>query len=437
MSARRAAVKALGAWRREGAWSGLYLDSLIKKEKLAGREAALAQRLTLGVLQNLYLCDFYLQKFSSQKLKKLEPAVLDILRVGAYQILFLDRVPDFSAVHESVELAKKAANPRAAGFVNALLRRLAGEKDKLKGPTGPLAQRLSIQYSHPLWLVERFLALLGPEETEQLLALDNSPAPLCIQANGLRRAPAALFEELDVKPSGVFPDAGFLEMAAGLEKLPAFQRGDFFVQDLSARCAVEAAAPKPGQRVLDLCAAPGGKSFMAALKMEGKGRILAFDLHENKIPRIRAGAKRLGLDCIQAAQGDARVQDPALKNWADIVLADVPCSGLGIIRKKPEIRYKKPEELAALPGIQMEILKNAAAYVRPGGLLLYSTCTLLPEENGDLVRAFLAENRAFRPEDFRLPPPYGESVEGQMHLWPQRCGSDGFFIAKLRKKDEK
>ena len=433
VTARRAAVKALGAWRRDGAWSGAYLDGLIKSEKMAGREAALAQRLTLGVLQHLYLCDFYVQHFSSQKLKKIEPVVLDILRVGAYQILFLDRVPDFSAVDESVELTKKLANPRAAGFVNALLRRIAAEKDSLPQPVGAETERLSVLYSHPQWLVGRFLEQIGEEETEKLLALYNSPAPLTIQANPLRCVPETLFAELGAV-GGAFPDAAVLENTGNPEKMPGFMDGAFFVQDLSARCAVEAAAPKPGMRVLDLCAAPGGKSFMAAIKMENRGEIRAFDLYENKLPRIREGAKRLGLRNIQIAQGDAAAHKAELDGWADIVLADVPCSGLGIIRKKPEIRYKTAESLRGLPEIQKNILQNSGAYVRPGGCLLYSTCTLLPEENQGVVEAFLRESSSFAPEDFLLPAPYGASRNGQMTLWPQRCGSDGFFIAKLRKK---
>ena len=437
VTARRAAVKALGAWRREGAWSGAYLDQRIKSGQLAGREAAFAQRLTLGVLQNLYLCDFVLQAFSSQKLRKLEPTVLDILRVGTYQILFLDRVPDFSAVDESVELTKKLANPRAAGFVNAVLRKVAAEGRKLPLPAGNGEEALHIRYSFPLWLIRCFSQRLGPAACEDLLLRMNLQPQVCLQVNTLRSTPEALCEQLGAVPSGVFPSAVFLDNAAGLEKLAAFQAGDFFVQDISARCAVEAADPKPGQRVLDLCAAPGGKSFMAAVRMEGKGEIRAFDLHEKKIPRIEAGAQRLGFACIRAAQGDASQYRQELDSWADLVLADVPCSGLGIIRKKPEIRYKPEESIQQLPALQLTILRNAARYVRPGGCLLYSTCTLLAEENEDVVKSFLQKNAAFQPEDFSLPQPYGDSKDGQMTIWPQRCGSDGFFIAKLRRNDEK
>lgn len=435
VTARRAAVMALAAWRRDGAWSGVYLDKLAREADLDSRETALAQRLTLGVLQNMALCDFYLQKFSTQKLKRLEPAVLDILRVGAYQILFLDRVPDFSAVNESVNLAKKMANPRASGFVNALLRKLTAEKDRLPAPGGDPVQRLSVLYSHPVWFVQRMVELLGEEEAEALLALDNKPAPITIQVNGLRTKPAELFQETGAVPSGVFDDAGLLE-SGSVEKLPAFREGKFFVQDLSARCAVEAAGPKPGDCVLDLCAAPGGKSFMAAVKMGGRGQLRAFDLHEAKVPRIQDGARRLGIDCIQAEQGDASVRNPALENWADVVFADVPCSGMGIIRKKPEIRYKAPESLTELPGIQLAILKNAANYVKPGGVLLYSTCTLLEEENEQVVSAFLTENPAFQAEAFTLPAPYAGAETGMLTIWPQRCGTDGFFVAKLRRSNE-
>jgi 16S rRNA (cytosine967-C5)-methyltransferase len=214
--------------------------------------------------------------------------------------------------------------------------------------------------------------------------------------------------------------------------MPPFQAGKFLVQDGAARLVTAAAAPRPGDRVIDVCAAPGGKSFSAAIAMGDRGSILSCDLHENKLKRIREGAQRLGLTCIETAAADGRAPHGEWTSSAELVLVDAPCSGLGIIRKKPEIRYKSANDIASLPVTQSAILENASTYVKPGGTLIYSTCTILPEENEQVTDAFLAEHPDFSRESFAFPDPVGET-DGQVTLWPQRHGVDGFYICRMKR----
>lgn len=439
-NARLTALRVLTACRVSDAWADAALKAQTARDGLSRQDAALAAQLVYGVLQNRLLLDFYLSAYCSQKLEHLQPPLTDILRLGAYQILFLDRVPDSAAVNESVELAKAFGRGQAAGLVNAVLRKIAGNKRQLPPlPEGDSLHRLSIQYSHPKWLVKRFTALLGPEEAEALLRADNAPAPLTVQVNSLKTTADALTQELreadvTVRPHAWVPNCLELSGTGDLTALAAFQAGHFLVQDAAASLVAVAAGPKPGDRVIDVCAAPGGKSFGAAMAMEDRGEVLACDLYEKKLRRIEAGAARLGLSCISTSAEDGRTVRPEWRDSADVVLADVPCSGLGIIRKKPDIRYKNPNELEMLPVLQSAILASAAAYVRPGGVLVYSTCTVLPEENEQVTDAFLAEHGDFSRESFFLPAPLG-AVDGQITLWPQRSGVDGFYICRMRRKD--
>ncbi|MCI8438132.1 MAG: 16S rRNA (cytosine(967)-C(5))-methyltransferase RsmB [Oscillospiraceae bacterium] len=435
-SGREAAMTSLTACRRLDAWSDGSLKAASRG--LDRREAALAARLTYGVLQNRALLDFYLGHYCSQPFGKLEPFVRDVLRLGAYQILFMDRVPDSAAVNEAVKMVKDRRRQRAAGFVNAVLRRLSREKGRLPEiPADDEAGCLALRYSHPVWLVKRLLGLLGREETEAFLRLDNESVPTTIQRNTLRCTAPELTASLgesgaEPRPHPWMPDCWEITGGGDLEAMAAFQRGLFQVQDAAAKSAVLAAGLRPGMRVLDVCAAPGGKSFAAAMVMEDRGEIVACDIHPHKLGLIEKGARRLGLQCIRTVQADGR---EAREDWIggfDLVLCDVPCSGLGIIRKKPDIRYKDPEQLAGLPAVQRAILENAAQYVRPGGVLLYATCTVLPEENGAVTADFLCRRSEFRKEPFPLPG-LPEQNDGELALWPQRHGTDGFYVCKMRK----
>ena len=432
---REAAVDALTACRRLEAWSDGSLKAACRE--LDRREAALASRLTYGVLQNRALLDFYLDHCCSQPFTGLEPFVRDVLRLGAYQILFMDRVPDSAAVDESVELVKRRRRQRAAGMVNAVLRRLSREKGALPAiPDDDAAEYLSLRYSHPRWLVERLLDLLGREEAEAYLRLDNESVPTVIQRNPLRCTAEQLTESLEASgarlaPHSWMPDCWYLSGGGGPEAMPAFQAGWFQIQDAAAKGAALAAGVKRGDRVLDVCAAPGGKSFAAAMEMGDAGQVVSCDIHPHKLALIEKGAQRLGLNCVTPELADGRQERAEWLECFDVVLCDVPCSGLGIIRKKPDIRYKDPAALAGLPGVQKAILDNACRYVRPGGVLLYATCTILPEENRGITDAFLAEHGAFCMEPFVLPG-LAEENDGSLSLWPQRHGTDGFYICKMR-----
>lgn len=437
-TARETALRVLISCRTNGAWTDAALKAQLGRDGLSGSEAALCSHIVYGVMQNRILLDFYIGAYCSQKPEHLQPPLLEILRIGAYQILFLEKVPDSAAVNTSVELAKLAKRGQAAGLVNAVLRKISQNKDTLPAiPERDEVQYLSIRYSHPRWLVKRLLPLLGREETEAFLAADNAVAPLTIQINPLKTTAEALMDELAESGIAAEPHSwvpGCLELtgAGDLTRIPAFQAGKFLVQDPAARLVSVAADLKSGQKVLDVCAAPGGKSFSAAFSMEDHGTILACDLHENKLKRIREGAARLGLSSVETTTADGRRKNSAWVDAFDTVLVDAPCSGLGIIRKKPDARYKKVDDLFALPVIQTAILDNAASYVRPGGLLVYSTCTILPEENSQVTDAFLTEHPDFSRETFSLCPPVGET-DGQVTLWPQRHGTDGFYICRMRR----
>jgi len=409
-NARDTALRVLVSCRTAGAWADAALRAQLRRDGLSGPEAALCSRIVYGVMQNRLLLDFYLGAYCSQKVDHLQPPLLEILRIGAYQILFLDKIPHSAAVNQAVEQAKDNGRAKAAGLVNAVLRQLSRNKVHLpRIPDQDALHSLSIRYSHPKWLVKRLQAILGPE-TEACLAADNAPAPLTIQVNPLKAAAEELTAELVASGVIVRPHpwvSGCLELdhAGDLTALAPFRAGKFLVQDPAARLVSQIAGVEPGMRVLDVCAAPGGKSFSAAFAMEDQGEILACDLHENKLKRIREGADRLGLACIRAEAADGRTFRPEWGARFDVVLVDAPCSGFGIIRKKPDVRYKKPDDLFALPVIQRAILDNAARYVRPGGTLVYSTCTILPEENEGVSDSFLAEHPDFCRTPFSLSGP--------------------------------
>lgn len=441
MSARETALRVLVSCRTNNAWADAALKAQLSRDGLHGPDAALCSRIVYGVLQNRMLLDFYIGAYCTQKVDHLQPPLTDILRMGAYQILYLDKVPDSAAVNESVNLTRLAKRAQAAGLVNAVLRKIVQNKNNLPAISDRDAERyLSIKYSHPKWLVKRLLAILGREEAEAFLAADNAVAPLTVQVNPLRTTAEALTAELEatgvtVKPHAWVPDCLELSGTGDLTALDAFREGKFLVQDPAARLVSLIADVRAGQRVLDVCAAPGGKTFSAAFAMEGKGEIVSCDLHENKLKRIADGMERLGLTCVRTQAADGRTRNPEWEGAFDTVLVDAPCSGLGIIRKKPDTRYKKADDLFALPVIQAAILDNAAAYVRPGGALVYSTCTILPEENETQITAFLAEHPEFSLEPFSLPQPVGET-DGQLTLWPQRHDTDGFYICRMRRHGE-
>lgn len=436
MGARQTALNALIACRKEGAWSNGVLKEYIQHDRLDGRDAALAARLCYGVIQNRGKLDFYLQQLLTGRLKDVQPVVRDILHLGLYQIYELDKIPDSAAVNESVALAKQySRNPKAASLVNGVLRNAVRTKGSLQEPTS-----FADKYSHPDVLIGLLKQNLPKGTLEPMLIADNEAPEMTVQVNTLRTSAQALTAQLQeqgvgVKPHSWMPDCLVLSGTGNLEQLPAFREGKFYVQDPASRLSVLCAKlPREGARVLDCCSAPGGKSFAAAIAMAGCGRIQSCDVHAHKTALIEKGAQRLGLENITVCQQDATQLVPQWCNGMDAVIVDAPCSGLGIIRKKPDIRYKNLTETEALPALQKQILSNQANYVKPGGILMYSTCTVLKRENEEVVSAFLQEHPDFYPEALDLPALFPANTSGMLTLIPGQYDTDGFFICRLRRR---
>jgi len=423
------------ACRKNGAWSNGVLKEYVRRDRLDSRDSALAARLCYGVMQNRNYLDFYLAQLLTGRIKDLHPVVRDILHIGLYQIYQMDKIPESAAVNESVELSKKyCKNQRAAGLVNGVLRNAVRTKDTLKEPVS-----YEDKYSHPGELINLLKAYVGKERLEPMLQANNAIAPLTAQVNTLKITAEALQAQL--ANEGVMAEMHpwlenclILFGTGNMEQLPSFKEGLFYVQDPAAKLSILCAELRPGDRVLDCCAAPGGKSFAAAVAMQGQGSITSCDIYEHKTELIARGAERLGFDLITAKQHSATEFDSQWEEKMDAVIADVPCSGLGIIRKKPDIRYKDLKEMAELPALQREILGNVSRYVRPGGLLLYSTCTLVRAENEDVVAEFLRTHPDFTTEPLPLGAPFPKNESGMLTLVPGEYDTDGFFICRLRRK---
>ena len=436
MSARETALNVLKSCRMEGNWVNSALKEQLAHDRLDRRDAALATRLSYGVLQNRALLDHYLQQLLTGRLKDLRPVLRDILHLGLYQILFLDKIPDSAAVNESVDLAKRYCRKQknAAPLVNGVLRNAVRSRDTLASP-GDLATK----YSHPASLVALLRSYVGEARLETMLKANNAAPDTVIQVNTLKTTAARLLQRLEdegveAEPHPWMENCLVLKNTGALEKLPSFRDGEFYVQDAAARLAVDCAGITMGDYlVTDCCAAPGGKSFAAAIRLGGRGRIVSSDIYEHKVPLMEKGAERLGFGNMHPRHFDATVFDPDLEGKVDFALVDVPCSGYGIIRKKPDIREKDPDTMKELPALQLEILMNQARYVRPGGVLIYSTCTLVRRENEGVVEKFLKSNPEFSLEPLQLPAEFGENTTGMLTLVPGEHDTDGFFIARLRR----
>lgn len=407
-------------------YSNIALDHALEKSGLSDADRRLAAALFYGVTERRITLDYRIAELSSRPLDELETEVLCALRLGLYQLMYLDRIPPHAAINETVSLSKR----RTAGFVNAILR--SHQRTPRSVPPREDSMRyLSVTYSVLPEICEKFIATFGFEEAEGILGGFFEVSDTTLRVNTLRTDRDALASRIegalptDISPTGLY-------VKGAVRELYGFSEGLFFVQDQASQICVEALDAKEGELVLDICSCPGSKSFGSAIKMKNKGRIIAFDLHENKLSLVRDGAKRLGIDIIETYANDGRNPLPELFCKADRVLCDVPCSGFGVLGKKPELRYKSPAESARLPEIQRAILENASRYVKEGGVLLYSTCTLLPEENQQNIKDFLQSH----PEFSLCPWSVGslECDDGMTTLLPHLHGTDGFFIAKLIRK---
>lgn len=441
MNLRKLALDVLDRHEKNGQYSNIAVDNTISREGLDGKDSRLLSALVYGVIERRITLDFIIDSLSSLPPSKIERTTRNILRMGLFQLMYLDRIPPHAAINESVSLCNK----RSRGFVNALLRSferkragttLAATFDFPKKDEAPM-EYLSVTYSYPMALCEKFCGIFGLDKTEAILAAFEKTPPLTLRTNTLKISREALAEQLREKGIDLtlteHSPHGVRVWGASPAEL-GLSDGLCFVQDEASQICVEALGAKVGDTVVDMCSCPGSKSFGAALNMENRGRLYSFDMHENKLSLVKKGAEALGISIIQTAARDGRDFDQSLSETADCVLCDVPCSGFGVVAKKPEIRYKSLEESAALPDIQLAILKNGARYVKPGGTLVYSTCTLLPEENGENAARFLADNQDFEPCDFTVGGISSE--DGMLTLTPDEHGTDGFFIAKFKRKEK-
>ncbi len=438
---RAVAFRVLLKIEQDGAYSNIALNHAIREGRLSGVDSAFASALVYGVLERQITLDHIIRQYSKIRLKKIETKTKIILRMGIYQLLFMDKVPQSAAVNESVSLAKKNGLQKSSGFINGILRgitraeppyRLPDESDKIN--------YLSVLYSVPPELAELWINSYGEQNVVELLASLSGRPKLNIRVNTLKTCKAALKEELS-REGVICEDVPFLENAlslsntGSLEKLGAYGKGLFHVQDLSSQLCVGFLSPKPRDIMLDVCSAPGGKAFTAAQYMENKGKLYACDLFDHKLRLIREGASRLGIEIIVANRRDAA--DGLPLPIADKILCDVPCSGLGILSRKPEIRAKKDLISADLPGLQYKILCRSSEYLAPGGTLVYSTCTLNPAENGDNVRRFLSEHPDFYGKPLTLPCGVTRAIseeDFELTLMPHTAGTDGFYIAVMGRR---
>lgn len=447
VSAREIALLVGKAVEEEGAYANLALNKLLEQYQPGKLDRAFATELVYGVLRNLNTIDWVLAHFLKQPLASQTIWIRNILRMGTYQIIFMPRIPDSAACNESVNLAKKYGHEGVAKFVNGVLRNVARKQQNLDFPDPKDApvDHIALKYSHPTWLVERWLNEYGFDQTVALCEANNRPSFNTVRTNTLKisrdQLIARLKEEgVDARETRYVPEGLILNGFLSYRSLNSFQEGLFQVQDESSMLVAHVLNPATGSKVLDVAAAPGGKITHIAQLMGDTGQILAFDLYAHKLDLIMDNCKRLGIKSIKTEVADSRNLHQKYQGWADYILVDAPCSGLGVLRRRPDARWRKdPSQLPGIVRLQKEILQSAAACLRPGGVLVYSTCTITREENIGVVEDFLKDHPEFIMGDLRqfLPPGLDQeetAENGYLQLLPHIHGTDGFFIARLRKK---
>lgn len=418
------AYMALLKLEKDNAYSNIALDVVLSKSIFSGRDRAFISALFYGVIERKLTLDYQLSLYLSKPLKKLKTEVLTVLRMGAYQILFMDKVPDSAAVNESINIAKKTGQNYASGLINAVLRKIC-QNGLLMPNKENFSEYLSVKYSCPEKLIKKWIEEYGKNTCIDILEQTVGVPEIFIRVNNCKISSEALVTLLTAEGISTekteYPYTLKINLAGhDIEKLDSFKKGYYHVQDLASQLCSAALQPEKGDTVFDLCAAPGGKTYTIAEIMENEGRVLSFDIHKSRVDLINSGASRLGLTIVDGKVGDACIFNSEL-GLADRVLCDVPCSGLGIIRRKPEIKYKNPDDFKELPEIQYKILANASRYLKVGGVLVYSTCTVSKAENECVCDKFLVEHPGFIKK-----LPYKTFIPGKE-------GSDGFFIAVIER----
>ncbi|MCI3921532.1 16S rRNA (cytosine(967)-C(5))-methyltransferase RsmB [Paenibacillus sp. TRM 82003] len=442
--AREMALEALTAVDQEGAYSNLALNEVLKKYRPEPREAGLATELVYGTIQRRNTIDLVLERHLAKGVHKLQPWVRSLFRLSAYQLLYLDRVPAHAAVSEAVSIARRRGHAGVSGLVNAVLRKLAASPGRPEPPSGvEAAARIAFVHSHPDWLVREWVRAFGEETAERIAASNNEPPKASVRANRLRASREELIAKLasegvEAERSTIASDGVVLTSGGNPAATEAFASGVCTAQDESSMLVAAFVDPAPGMRVLDCCAAPGGKTTHLAERMGDKGEVIACDIHPHKKELIETNASRLGLTSIETVVADAaKLHERFAEASFDRVLLDAPCSGFGVVRRKPDIKWTKtPADVDAIAALQRTILEAVSRLVKPGGILVYSTCTLEAKENGEQIAAFLASHPQFAPAD--MPSAITEDVvkrcaagPGQLLITPADYGSDGFYMARL------
>lgn len=414
-------------------YSNILITAVLNKyDYLEPREKAFIKHVAEGTLERRIQIDYVLDRYSKVPVRKMKPLIRELLRMSVYQILFMENVPDAAVCNEAVKLAKKRRFQTLQGYVNGVLRTIVREKDKIPYPERDkdIVRYFSVCYSMPEWLVRHFQKAYGDEKTEKILQgfLERQPVCVRIDENLEEETRKEILDAwkrdgVKVKSHPALSYAFLLEGTEGISRLYGYQEGYFTVQDVSSMMVVEKAGIQTGNVVLDVCAAPGGKTMHAACKLHGSGRVIACDVTEYKTQKIEENCERLGYENVTVRVQDARVFDETLEEKADIVIADVPCSGLGVIGKKQDIKYRVTEEsLQQITELQREIIRNVVRYVKPGGTLMYSTCTINSGENEKMVE-WICEQ-------------FGFEKNRMVQLLPGIDETDGFFYARLRRNSE-
>lgn len=411
------------------AYSNLILDAALNSSGFSARDKGFVSRLFYGAVERKLTLEYVISLYSSKPLHKLDGVIVNILKIGLYQILYMDAVPDNAAVNESVTLAKQSGKTSASGFVNAVLRNFIRDGKKIKYPTDKI-ERLSVEYSCGIDLVKQFCSDYSYETAEKILKMSVASHGYYLRVNSVKTNTETVLNELiscgyNAKQCSQIDNCIIVESLSDIENNDLFKKGYFHVQDLSSQLCCKALNPKAGETLIDLCAAPGGKAFTLTEMMNNEGRIYACDLHQKRVNLIKKGAERLGLTSINAVQNDAKLFNSEFP-LADKVLCDVPCSGFGVIRSKPEIKYADLAELKKLPEVQYDILCTASRYLKQGGELVYSTCTLSKAENDRVIDRFLEEHSDFEPVNI-----FEDGKNYKKLIFPDEC--EGFFISKIRK----
>lgn len=430
---RQVAYKALLKIEKDEAFSNLALDGVLSKSELDTRDKSFVSNLFYGVIERKLTLDYNLSLYLTKPIKKLKADVLTIMRMGAYQVLFMDKVPNSACVNESIKLSKSCGCGYASALINAVLRKICN--NGLVLPNGEdFTKYISVKYSCRQWLVEKWLNEYGKEDTIAFLESSLRTSDIYIRVNTVKTDAESLISQLN--DEGAQAEKTYNENTLKIKlkgkdvaTLESFKLGLFHVQDMASQLCAKALMAEENDTVFDLCSAPGGKAYTVCEMMNDKGKVYCFDIYENRVSLILKGAKRLGLTAIKGAVGDASVYNEKL-GLADRILCDVPCSGLGIIGRKPEIKYKSEEEISSLHEIQLSIINNASRYLKVGGRLVYSTCTLSKDENEEVCKSFLAQNSNFKPTGV-----FGDDDECMKTLMPHKNESDGFFIACFKREE--